>query len=353
MAPFIGIDLGTTNSLCAIFEDGQPKLIPNAIGQLLTPSVIGVTAADEILVGAAAKELAVVQPDRCMAAFKRLMGTNRRVQIGGREFSAPELSSLVLKSLKQDAEAYLGKAVRDAVITVPAYFNDNQRKATRLAGELAGLNVRRIINEPTAAALKYGFHDRQAEKYFIVIDLGGGTFDVTAMEVFEGTLEIISTAGESFLGGEDFTNRLTAWALESQKLNLETAEMRHPQLVARLRSECEAAKRRLAVESEATIRMPDLNGDIGDDPEILRVTQKQFDTLIDPLVKRLARPIAKAVRDSRRETGEFQNVILVGGATRMNAVRNYVKTFFGVEPLCTYDPDYVVALGAAVQAALI
>jgi len=353
MTHMIGIDLGTSNSLCALFENGQPKLIPNSLGSVLTPSVISVSEDNHVLVGAAAKEMRITQPDRCAWVFKRLMGTEQSIKIGAHTFTAPEMSSLVLQSLKEDAEAYLGEPVQDAIITVPAYFNDHQRNATKLAGELAGLNVRRIINEPTAAALTYGFHDRAADKKLIVIDLGGGTFDVTAMEVFEGTLEIISTAGESMLGGEDFTDRILAWALTSQKLQLEIAEMKMPLLVARLKQECEAAKHAISSETEVKIRVPDEQGEINDDSPVLTFTQEDFQKLTEPLIKRLSRPIARAVRDSRMAPEEFTDVILVGGATRMEVVRSFISSFFGTEPLCSYNPDEVVALGAAVQAALI
>src|SRR3990172_6920254 len=208
--PIVGIDLGTTNSLCAVFQDGQPQLVPNALGEVLTPSVVGILDDGHVVVGAAAKELRVTRPDRCVSCFKRLMGSQQTVELGDHTFTPPELSSLVLRSLREDAEKLLDTEVTDAVITVPAYFNDNQRQATKHAGELAGLRVRRIVNEPTAAALTYGFHDRDDEKHYLVIDLGGGTFDVTLMEVFEGTLEIISTAGENFLCGEDFPGSLGA-----------------------------------------------------------------------------------------------------------------------------------------------
>jgi len=353
MTPIIGIDLGTSNSLCAVFESGQPTLIPNAHGSFLTPSVVSISADNHVLVGSAAKETRITQPERCAWVFKRLMGTDRKVEIGGHVFNATELSSLVLQSLKQDAEAYLGQEVHDAIITVPAYFNDHQRNATKQAGELAGLNVRRIINEPTAAALTYGFHDRGAEKKLIVIDLGGGTFDVTAMEVFEGTLEIISTAGESMLGGEDFNDRLLSWALAAQKMQVELAEVKQPLLVSRLRQECEAAKCALSSQPDAAIRIPNQQGEIDQNSPVLTITGDQFKELVDPLLKRLARPIARAVRDSRIPPEEFTDVILVGGATRMNVVHSFVRSFFGVEPKCSFNPDEVVALGAAVQAALI
>jgi molecular chaperone HscC len=353
MPPVIGIDLGTSNSLCAVFDGERPRLIPNAHGEVLTPSIVGVNDKGQILVGATAKELRVTRPANCVWAFKRWMGTDRRVELVGHEFNAQELSAMVLTALKHDAEVALGEPVRHAVITVPAYFNDNQRNATKIAGELAGLRVVRLLNEPTAAALTYGFHDRDAERKLIVIDLGGGTFDVTAMDVFEGTLEIISTAGEGMLGGEDFTDRLVAWVLDRRGLNLETAEMRQPLLVARLRRECEMAKRRLSDYSEATIRIPDSAGQFAVDCLRLTLDRSEFQRIVDPIVKRLTRPIGKAIRDSRLKPEDLQEVILVGGATRMWPVREFVQKYFGRVPVCTHNPDEVVALGAAVQAALI
>jgi molecular chaperone HscC len=353
MPPVIGIDLGTSNSLCAVFDGERPRLIPNAHGEVLTPSIVGVNDKGQILVGATAKELRVTRPANCVWAFKRWMGTDRRVELVGHEFNAQELSAMVLTALKHDAEVALGEPVRHAVITVPAYFNDNQRNATKIAGELAGLRVVRLLNEPTAAALTYGFHDRDAERKLIVIDLGGGTFDVTAMDVFEGTLEIISTAGEGMLGGEDFTDRLVAWVLDRRGLNLETAEMRQPLLVARLRRECEMAKCRLSDYSEATIRVPDSAGQFAVDCLKLTLDRSEFQRIVDPIVKRLARPIGKAIRDSRLKPEDLQEVILVGGATRMWPVREFVQKYFGRVPVCTHNPDEVVALGAAVQAALI
>lgn len=352
MPPVIGIDLGTSNSLCAVFDRGRPRLITNAHGEVLTPSIVGVDDKGQILVGATAKELRVTRPASCVWAFKRWMGTERRVEIAGREFGPQELSAMVLTSLKHDAEAALGETVHHAVITVPAYFNDNQRNATKVAGELAGLRVLRLLNEPTAAALTYGFHDRDAERRLIVIDLGGGTFDVTVMDVFQGTLEIISTAGEGMLGGEDFTDRLVAWVLDGRGLNLETAEMRQPLLVARLRRECEMAKCRLSDHSEASIRIPDMSGRFSDDYPIVTLDRSEFQRIVDPIVERLARPIGKAIRDSRLRPEDLQEVILAGGATRMWPVREFVEKYFGRPPVCTHDPDEVVALGAAVQAAL-
>lgn len=353
MSQIIGIDLGTTNSLCAVFLDGRPTLAPNSLGSVLTPSVVGVLEDGQILVGEAARELRVTQPERCVSTFKRLMGSSQRVTLAGTAYTAPELSSLVLKSLKHDAEALLGEEVTDAVITVPAYFNDTQRKATKLAGQLAGLKVRRIVNEPTAAALCYGFHDRDAEKKLLVVDLGGGTFDVTLMEVFEGTLEIISTAGESQLGGEDFTNRLVATILAGEKQQLEVAELKQPLRTARLRQQCEDAKRLLASEDEARVRLPDDAGVVPPDAKKVKITRDAFAQAVGPLLERVEGPLARVLRDGRTARDEVDEVILVGGATRMRPLRDFVAEFFGREPLARFDPDQVVGLGAAVQAALI
>jgi molecular chaperone HscC len=351
--PIVGIDLGTTNSLCAVFRDGQPELIPNAHGEFLTPSVIGLMENNQLLVGASARELRVTQPDRCASCFKRWMGTDRKTQLGKRSFSAVELSSLVLRSLKDDAEAFLQTSVSQAVITVPAYFNDNQRKATKVAGEMAGFKVRRIINEPTAAALTYGFHDREAEKHLIVIDLGGGTFDVTLMEIFEGTLEIIATAGECMLGGEDFTDRLVSAAFNVEGIQLEAAELKQPLRTARLRQECETAKRLLATSDVATIRVPNVAGGFDENGKKFRVTDEQFAKICKPLMERISKPVYKVLRDGELSPEDIHDIILVGGATRMRVVNQYVEEMFARKPLVKYDPDVVVALGAAVQSALI
>lgn len=353
MGYIVGIDLGTTNSLCAVFLSDRPRLVPNALGKMLTPSVVGVLEDGQVLVGEAARELRVTQPQRCASCFKRLMGSDARVELAGRAFTAPELSSLVLKTLKADAEKFLGEEVTEAVITVPAYFNDTQRKATKVAGELAGLKVRRIINEPTAAALTYGFHDRNAEKKLIVVDLGGGTFDVTLMEVFEGTLEIVSTSGESFLGGEDFTNRLVAVILQKQGLQLEVAELQEPLRVARLRQQCEDAKRKLLDDSEVQVKLPESDGTIPEQAKTVKITREAFASAVKPLLDRIAGPIGKALRDGRTEAPDVDDVILVGGATRMLPLQGFVKDYFGQDPQALYNPDEVVCLGAAVQAALI
>jgi len=353
MSSLVGIDLGTTNSLCAAFVDGAPRLVKSADGGWLTPSVVGVLDDGHILVGRAAADLRVTHPEMTAACFKRRMGTDEPIRIGRRLFTAPELSALVLKALVRDAESDLGGPVEEAVVTVPAYFNEHQRRATKLAGELAGLKVRRIVNEPTAAALAYGFHDRHAEKSLLVVDLGGGTFDVTVMEVFEGTLEIVSTAGESFLGGEDFTDKLIALALGHCGLSLEAAELKQPLRVARLRAECERAKLGLTETDRAAVRMPEADGTLSPEATVVELTRAEFAAAAEALMRRLSGPLDRALRDAEKRPANVDEIILVGGATRMPLVREFVRERFGREPLAALDPDHVVALGAAVQTALI
>src|SRR5436190_14380937 len=245
VSKIVGIDLGTTNSAVAYMAEDGPRLIPNALGEVLTPSVVGMDEG-KLLIGRVARELQVLHPERCAAVFKRLMGTDWQAELGGRKWSAEELSGLVLRCLKEDAEAFFKQAVERAVITVPAYFNDQQRKATIAAGRIAGLQVERIFNEPTAAALAYGFHEARDEKVLLIFDLGGGTFDVSVVEVFEGTLEVRASSGESFLGGEDFTRTMAARLLEQHGHPFERAELAAPRLVSRMIQQCEVAKCRLS-----------------------------------------------------------------------------------------------------------
>ena len=349
----VGIDLGTTNSLCAVFRDGKPQLIPNAHGGFLTPSIIAILQDGSILVGDAAKEMRVTQPDRCASRFKRWMGSEEKIEIAGKQFTAPQLSSLVLRSLKADVEHFLGEVVEEAVITVPAYFNDIQRRATKLAGEMAGFQVRRIVNEPTAAALTYGFHDRNAEKHLMVVDLGGGTFDVTIMEVFEGSLEIVATSGESMLGGEDFTDRMVSHVLQTIGKQLEASEMRQPLLVSRLRQACEQAKIRLADSEIVDIGIPNEHGILDSSQKSFSLESTAFRTMMEPLLERLLGPIQRALRDSERSMDEIDDVLFVGGATRMPCLSVFLHQRLGVRPRADFNPDEVVALGAAVQAALL
>jgi molecular chaperone HscC len=353
MGRIIGIDLGTTFSAVGYLADDGPRLVPNALGDLLTPSAVGIDEDGQVLVGRADKELQVTQPDRCVSAFKRYMGTDWTIELPGRRFTPEELSSLVLKTLKQDAEALFGEPVDRAVITVPAYFNEHQRQSTLRAGRIAGLTVERILNEPTAAAIAYGLHDGKEEKVIVVFDLGGGTFDVSVVDMFEGTLEVRASSGETFLGGEDFTNTIISRILESRGQLFERTEAEHPRLVSRLRQECEEAKRRLSSRPEASVRIPNEKGELDDaSPEFL-VTRKDFENWTDHILNRIELPIRRALGDARLTRDDVNDLILVGGATRMPFVSGRLTELFGRPPTCRLNPDEVVALGAAVQSGLI
>lgn len=376
MAPIIGIDLGTTFSAVAWMSKDGAKLIPNALGDVLTPSVVGIDLKGNLLVGRAARELQVVSPERCAAVFKRSMGTDWKTTLADREFTPEKLSSLVLMSLKQDAEAFFGEPVQQAVITVPAYFNEFQRKSTIRAGEIAGLKVHRILNEPTAAAIAYGWHggakipavpqqdsnegtsssdDSELDsdtKTIVVLDLGGGTFDVSVVELFEGTLEVKASSGETFLGGEDFTQTLMARVLELCGMPFEQTELRHPKLVSRLRQECEQAKRRLSAQDEVSIRIPDQQGELNEKSPTFTVTRSQFEQWTSHILNRIELPIRRALGDAGIKRSAINELILVGGATRMPLVVQRVAELFDRTPTCRLNPDEVVALGAAVQAGL-
>ena len=353
MDKIVGIDLGTTFSAVGLMGDDGPRLLPNALGDVLTPSVVGLDLDGKLLVGRPAKELQVLHPERCAGTFKRYMGTDWTVELGKQRFSAEQLSSLVLQALKQDAEAALGEPVRRAVITVPAYFNEHQRKATLQAGRLAGLQVERILNEPTAAAIAYGLDDAEEEKTFVVVDLGGGTFDVSVVEKYEGTLEVRASSGETFLGGEDFTGTLVARVLESQGYVYERAETEHPKLISRMRQECELAKRRLSRQTETTVRVPNREGELAEDSPVVTIAQAQFQRWTQHILSRVELPIRRALGDASLQRADVQEVLLVGGATRMPAVVEWMTELFGRAPACRLNPDEVVALGAAVQAGLV
>ncbi|CAN5546760.1 molecular chaperone HscC [soil metagenome] len=348
----IGIDLGTTNSAVAYLTGEGPQIIPNALGNRLTPSIIGVDDRGVVLVGAAARELAVVRPDRCVSLFKRLMGTDRTTTIGSRSFTPEDLSGLVLRSLKQDAEAFFKHEVTRAVVTVPAYFNDRQRKATIAAGRIAGLTVERILNEPTAAAIAYGFHEAAEDKTILVFDLGGGTFDVSIVEQFDGALEVRSSAGETSLGGEDFTRALAARVLESVGMAYERTEATMPLLVARVLQQCERAKCKLTRDDDAVVKVPNAAGDL-DNGRDVTITRQQLEQWVTPTLSRIEGPIRRSLTDARLTREKINEVILVGGATRMPLVVQRVRELFGKEPQTRFNPDEVVALGAAVQAGLV
>jgi molecular chaperone HscC len=353
MSKIVGIDLGTTNSAVAHLAEDGPRLIPNALGEHLTPSVVGVDPDGNLLVGRAAKELQVVHPERCADLFKRHMGTDRVADIAGKRFGPEELSGFVLRSLKADAEAHFQEPVTRAVITVPAYFNDQQRKATLNAGRIAGFQVDRIFNEPTAAALAYGFHESHEDKVLLIFDLGGGTFDVSLVEIFEGALEVRASSGESFLGGEDFTRAMAARVLETQGHSYERTELEAPLLVSRVVRECELAKCRLSRQESASVRIPDKKGEFHDGSPHVAVTRSQMETWTRHILARVESPVRRVLGDARLKREDVGQVLLVGGATRMPAVIDRVTEMLGKSPQRRLNPDEVVALGAAVQAGLI
>jgi molecular chaperone HscC len=353
MSAIIGIDLGTTNSVAAYLADDGPRLIPNALGETLTPSVVGIDPDGKLLVGRAARELQVTHPERCAALFKRQMGGDWKVTLAGRTYTPEELSSLVLRTLREDAEAHFGHPVPRAVITVPAYFNDRQRKATINAGRIAGFQVERIFNEPTAAALAYGFHEAREDKVLLIFDLGGGTFDVSVVELFEGALEVRASSGESVLGGEDFTRAMAARILEQQGMAFERAEMTDPALVARLVQQCERAKCKLSRQETASVRIPGAKGALADNGPEVTVTRAQFQGWTEHILGRVELPIRRVLGDANLKRQDVSEIILVGGATRMPAVIDWATSYFGKSPQRRLNPDEVVGLGAAVQAALV
>lgn len=344
----IGIDLGTTNSLAAVWKDGAPVLVPNALGLPLTPSCVGFSDAGELLVGQAAKDRLQTHSGLTVANFKRYMGAARDIPLGKRTFRPEEISSFVLRSLKADAEAFLGEPVHEAIISVPAYFSDAQRKATRAAGELAGLHVERLVNEPTAAALAYGVRDAGSERKFLVFDLGGGTFDVSILEIFEGVMEVRASAGDNFLGGEDFLECVLEDMLAAIKHQhgLDRDAL-HPGDWQYLRNASERVKRMLSSESQAEVVMALQGREM-----TYSLNEGRFATLCESLLQRLRQPVERALRDARIRASDLHEIVLAGGATRMPIVRKLVARMFGRFPATTLNPDEVVALGTAVQAGL-
>lgn len=341
----IGIDLGTTNSLAAIWQDGASRLVPNALGTYLTPSCVSLDQDGSLLVGQAARERLQTHPDRSAALFKRHMGSDKPFRLGDRDFRAEELSSLVLRALKADAEALLGAPVLEAVISVPAYFSDSQRQATRIAGELAGLKVERLINEPTAAALAYGLHQQQDETQFLVFDLGGGTFDVSVLELFEGVMEVRATAGDNFLGGEDFVAEIVKQFLQRAEVPAQARD--DPRFMQQLLAQAEIAKIKLSQQAESRLRVA-----WRDTEYALDLTQDRLADWSEPLLARLRAPVERALRDARIRSADIATVVLAGGATRMPLVRQLVTRMFGRFPNIEMNPDEVVAAGAAVMAGL-
>ncbi len=343
----IGIDLGTTNSAAAYWRDGEARLIPNAIGDVLTPSAVSFTDAGELLVGMAARERQVTHPHLSATAFKRIIGTRETCKLGKQTFTPEELSSFVLAQLKADAEAALGEVVTGAIITVPAYFNDRQRKATRAAGQLAGLKVERLINEPTAAALAHGIHELDDEEPFLIFDLGGGTFDVSLVEMFDGIIEVRASAGDNRLGGEDFNNALAALAKSKIDPWSGIKDANKDPFKELVRATAERTRRALSDADEAEFSLL-WNG--ATYSAILSAAD--FETETKPLIDRLREPVLRSLRDSGLKPESLGKIILVGGATRMPIVRRAVTRMFGRFPDTSLDPDQSVALGAAIQAGL-
>jgi molecular chaperone HscC len=340
----IGIDLGTTNSACGVWKDDGVVLIPNRLGDLLTPSVVGFDDSGEIIVGRVAKERLITHSDKTVAVFKRLMGTDHKIGIGRQYFTATELSSLVLRSLKDDAEVFLQEPVDAAVISVPAYFNDNQRHATKLAGELAGLKIDRLINEPTAASMAYGLHEKK-EGVFLVLDMGGGTFDVSILEFFEGVMEVHASAGDNYLGGEDFLEAMLEDILKRETIDKASIDTRQ---LHELYMQLETAKRRVFATDRQQLKLR-----LGEKETSWDVTEEWFTRVTMPLLFRAKQPIETAIKDARIAPAEIDDIVLVGGATRMKHLRNNIARLFNRFPACNLDPDLVVAMGASIQAGLI
>ena len=337
----IGIDLGTTNSLAACFRNGAAEIIPNRLGKHLTPSVVSVDADGTVYVGETAKQRGMLYPLETASVFKRSMGTDRQYVLSGKTFRAEELSSLILRSLKEDAEVYLGEEVTEAIISVPAYFNDLQRKATKQAGELAGLKVSRIINEPTAAAISYGMSGQEKDARYLAFDLGGGTFDVSILELYGSIMEVHAIAGDNFVGGEDFTALLATMYLEKAAVAPESLDIRTMNEVIKAAEACKCA---FSERSEVTMACP-----IDGQTHEMTLTLTEYEKACAPLLEKLRRPIERSLRDAGVSLSDIDQIVLVGGATRLPVVRRFVTRLFGRIPGMLVDPDEAVALGAALQ----
>ena len=349
MGKIIGIDLGTTNSCVAVMEGGKPVVITNAEGSRTTPSVVAFTKTGERVVGDAAKRQAVTNADKTIASIKRHMGSDYKVDIDGKKYSPQEISAMILSKLKRDAESYIGEPVTEAVITVPAYFTDAQRQATKDAGKIAGLDVKRIINEPTAAALSYGL-DNEEEQKIMVYDLGGGTFDVSIIEIGDGVIEVLATAGDNKLGGDDFDNAITQYMLEEFKkaegVDLSTDKM----AMHRLKEAAEKAKKELSSATTTNINLPFITA-TQDGPKHfdMDLTRAKFDELTAHLVDKTRVPVQTALKDADLTAAELDKVLLVGGSTRIIAVQDMVKKLTGKDPFKGINPDECVAIGASIQ----
>ena len=349
MAKIIGIDLGTTNSCVAVYEGGEPVVIANAEGARTTPSVVAFSKTGERMVGQVAKRQAITNPDRTISSIKRDMGTDRKVAIDDKNYTPQEISAMVLQKLKADAEAYLGTTVTEAVITVPAYFSDAQRQATKDAGKIAGLEVKRIINEPTAAALAYGV-DKEDEQKIIIYDLGGGTFDVSVLEIADGVIEVLATAGNNKLGGDDFDDRVMNY-MADEFLKTDGIDLRKDKMaLQRLKEAAEKAKIELSGMTSTNVNLPFITADAtGPKHFDMTLSRAKFDELTADLVEKTMIPTKQAISDAGISPSEIQKVLLVGGSSRIPAVQEAVKKFIGKEPFKGINPDECVALGAAIQ----
>ena len=349
MSKIIGIDLGTTNSCVAVMEGGNFSIIPNSDGGRTTPSVVNIKDNGEIIVGEIAKRQAITNPDSTVISIKTQMGSDYKVNIHGKDYTPQEISAMILKKLKKDAEAYLGETVTEAVITVPAYFTDAQRQATKDAGEIAGLTVKRIINEPTAAALSYGL-DKKKEEKVLVFDLGGGTFDVSVLEIGEGVVEVISTSGNNHLGGDNFDQKIIDWLADEFKKETGIDLRNDKMAIQRLKDAAEDAKKKLSTTLETQISLPFITMD-ATGPKHLekKLTRAAFDELTKDLVEATKGPVKQALEDANLSPSEIDEVLLVGGSTRIPAVQEWVKSYLGKEPNKSINPDEVVAAGAAIQ----
>ena len=350
MGKIIGIDLGTTNSCVAVYEGGEPTVIANAEGNRTTPSVVAFAKTGERMVGQVAKRQAVTNPDRTISSIKRDMGTTRKVAIDGKNYTPQEISAMILQKLKADAESYLGTTVTEAVITVPAYFSDSQRQATKDAGKIAGLDVKRIINEPTAAALAYGLDKDGLDQKVLIYDLGGGTFDVSLLEISDGVFEVLATNGDTRLGGDDFDARIMDWIASSFKSETGIDIRNDNMAMQRLKEAAEKAKIELSGMMSTEINLPFLTADAtGPKHFVSTLTRAKFNELTADLVKRTLEPMKKALADAGLSVGQINKVLLVGGSTRIPAVFDAVTDFTGKEPFKGINPDECVAVGAAIQ----
>ena len=349
MGKIIGIDLGTTNSCVAVLENGEPVVIPNAEGSRTTPSVVAFSKEGERIVGQVAKRQAITNPDRTVRSIKREMGSNYKFTVDGKDYTPQQISAMILSKLKGDAEAYLGETVTDAVITVPAYFNDAQRQATKDAGKIAGLNVRRIINEPTAAALAYGVDKEQSQKV-MVFDLGGGTFDVSIIDMGDGIQEVLATAGNNRLGGDDFDQRIIDWMADAFKSENGVDLRSDKMALQRLKEAAEKAKIELSGMTQTQINLPFITADATGPKHLdMTLTKAKFEEMTADLVDACTGPVRQALRDANLQPSDLDKVLLVGGSTRMPAVQEAVKKIMGKEPFKGINPDECVAVGAAIQ----